>query len=682
MPQSYTPNKETDKKFLVYTSSAGSGKTYTLSRFFIKLLLKNNNPNYFRHIAALTFTNKAANEMKERIFSNLLLLSLDIYEDEKQAKDAQNLLNDYSKFLQLSKEEIQEKSAKIVNEILHNYSDLTVQTIDKFTHKIVRPFARDLDISPDFSIELGEDDIIKKSVELMLQKSSGDEYLSKILLDFAYYKVDEGKRFQSFEDDLFQLADVFKKEEAINFLKDYRENTLQFFFEKKDEIKIKLKNVKQQIIQSASDAVKLIKSANIDVNDFYQSKSGVGVFFEKIAQENMPESINSYVVKAHEENIWYSSSSKNSAEIDAISSKLGEYLAEILKNLPTYYNYAFLYARIFPTALLNEVEKIIEEVKDSQNSLTISDFNKLISNLIATSHLSVPFLYERIGERYNHYLLDEFQDTSVLQWNNMLPLVDDSLSKGNENLLVGDAKQAIYRFRNGDVEQFVSLPKLPHKPNENYDFFEKSLERNIQKESLKTNYRSYSTIIEFNNLLFSELIKRLNDYQKEIYKDVAQEKTDKHGGYVNVEFYEDEDFTEAGKNFTLSAIKNAQNSGFNPNEIAVLVRKRKDINAIAEFLIQNNVEVVSEESLKLTYSKDVKKIIESFKLLINPNDSLQAMHFLLLLNPTIESSQLFELLNKKHLENYIEEHYQINHQLLNLSVLNAIDRLAFLLQLE
>ncbi|MFP5471984.1 MAG: 3'-5' exonuclease, partial [Bacteroidia bacterium] len=181
----------------------------------------------------------------------------------------------------------------------------------------------------------------------------------------------------------------------------------------------------------------------------------------------------------------------------------------------------------------------------------------------------------------------------------------------------------------------------------------------------------YSTIIEFNNLLFSELIKNLNDYQKEIYKDVAQEKTDKHGGYVNVELYEGDEFVEKGKNFTLSSIKNALNSGFNPNEIAVLVRKRKEINAIAEFLIQNNIEVVSEESLKLTYSQDVKKIIESFKFLNNPNDSLQAIQLLLLLKPTIESHQIFELLDKKQLENYIEEHYQINHQLLNLSVLNA-----------
>jgi ATP-dependent exoDNAse (exonuclease V) beta subunit len=247
------PNNADNKKFIVYTSSAGSGKTYTLSRFFIRLLLQNDNPSYFRTIAALTFTNKAANEMKERIFNNLVVLSQDVSKitDEKKRNETSRLLNDYSSYIGISKEKIQEQSAKIVSEILHNYTDLTVQTIDKFTHKIIRPFSRDLNISPDFSIELGEDDIIKKSVDLLLQKSSGDEFLSKILLDFAYYKVEEGKRFQTFEDDLNSLASVFKKEDAISYLNNYREYTLSFFFEKKQEIKQKLTDVTKLITSEA-----------------------------------------------------------------------------------------------------------------------------------------------------------------------------------------------------------------------------------------------------------------------------------------------------------------------------------------------------------------------------------------------------------------------------------------------
>lgn len=682
MTQSSNPNNTSDKKFLVYTSSAGSGKTYTLSRFFIKLLLKTNNPSYFKHIAALTFTNKAANEMKERIFSNLLLLSLASFESEEQKKDAQKLMNDYVYFLQISREEIQDKSEKIVNEILHNYSDLTVQTIDKFTHKIVRPFSRDLDISPDFSIELNEDDIIKKSVELMLQKSSDDELLSKLLLDFAYFKVDEGKRFQSFEDDLLKLANVFKKEEAIEFLKDYKENTLQFFFHKKDEIRQQLLAVKKKMNDAAISAVLLINEAGLSWKDFAYAGSGVGMFFQKIANEDYTANVGKRVLDALLDDAWYSKNSIRASEIDAISPKLKEYLSVIVNEFPNYYNYSFLYKRIFPTALLNEVEKIIDDVKDSQNILTISDFNKLISNLIATSHLSVPFLYERIGERYNHYLLDEFQDTSVLQWNNMLPLIDDSLSKGNENLLVGDAKQAIYRFRNGDVEQFVSLPNLPHKPNKNYELFEKTLERNIQKETLQTNYRSYSNIIEFNNLLFSELTKNLNDYQKEIYKDVAQKTTSKEGGYVNVQFYEGGEFSDEALNFTLNSIYKSLEAGFKPNEIALLVRNRKEISKLAELLVQNNIEVVSEESLKLTYSEDVKKIIECFKFIVNPNDSLQTTQLLFLLEPEIESKKVYDLLSSKKIQSYVDEKFCVNQKLLQHSTLTAIDKLSNLLSLN
>ena len=669
------PNNEDSKKFIVYTSSAGSGKTYTLSRFFIRLLLQNDNPSYFRTIAALTFTNKAANEMKERIFNNLVVLSQDVSKitDEKKRTETFRLLEDYSSYIGISKEKTQEQSAKIVSEILHNYTDLTVQTIDKFTHKIIRPFSRDLNISPDFSIELGEDDIIKKSVDLLLQKSSGDEFLSKILLDFAYYKVEEGKRFQTFEDDLNGLASVFKKEDAISYLNNYREYTLSFFFDKKQEIKHKLADVTKLITSEAKQAVSLFKSKGIDALDFYYTKSGVGVFFEKIANGDVPNSINSSVLKALEEDKWYTDNKHSSAAlIDEISPALKQHLAIIVEHLPNYFNMQFLYARIFPTALLNEIEKIINDVKESQNILTISDFNKLISELINSSHLSVPFLYERIGERYNHYLIDEFQDTSVLQWNNLLPLIDDSLAKGNANLLVGDGKQAIYRFRNGDVEQFVQLPKLINKSNENYHHFENTLERNFKKETLATNYRSYSNIIEFNNELFKAIYPSLNPYQQKIYEDVAQKSSGKNGGYVNVQFYEGKTFKDEAKEYTLTAIKDALNCGYNLSDMAVLVRTRNEINDVAEYLVSNAIEVISEESLKLTYSKDVRVVVEYFKLLVNPSDVLQAVSLLMALAPNLNTQELHNLLKEKTVWKFLQDEYSVYKSNVQFSVFEAM----------
>ena len=199
MTNNYNLNNTSTGNFVVYSSSAGSGKTYTLTRFFIRLLLKSKDPKYFRTIVAITFTNKAANEMKERIFQNLVLLSKDDSEfaDKKSLQEARNLRSDYVSFIGISEENLKEKSKQIVSEILHNYTDLTVQTIDKFTHKIIRPFARDLDVSPDFNIELGEDEILSKSIDVLLQNTGKDEFLTQILLDFAEFKIDEGKRYQT-----------------------------------------------------------------------------------------------------------------------------------------------------------------------------------------------------------------------------------------------------------------------------------------------------------------------------------------------------------------------------------------------------------------------------------------------------------------------------------------------------
>ncbi len=686
MDNSYNLNNANDKKFIVYTASAGSGKTYSLSRFYIKLLLLSENPSYFRTIAALTFTNKAANEMKERIFDNLVVLSQDVNQlsDERERKQAKELLEDYSLYIGIPKEQIQEKSQKIVSNILHNYSDLTIQTIDKFTHKIIRPFSKDLNISPDFSIELGEDDIIAKSIDLLLQKSAGDKFLSKILIDFAYHKVEEGKRFQTFEKDIVDLANVFKKEDAIEFLKDYREFSVSFFFDKKHQLKERINALEKLLKSEGEKATSLFQSKGISSEDFYFSSKGVGVFFEKMAQGDFTVNVNSYILEALENNKWYTKQNSISAAIDSISKDLLKHLTVITKLLDEYNNVKFLYTRIFPTAVLSEIEKIIEDVKQSQNILTISDFNKLISELINSSHLSVPFLYERIGERYNHYLIDEFQDTSILQWNNLLPLIDDSLSKGNANLLVGDGKQAIYRFRNGDVEQFIKLPKLPHKPNSSYQFFENTLERNYQKNVLEKNYRSYSKIIEFNNYLFRSISNELNAYQKSIYEDVEQKHTDKIGGYVDVEFYEGKEFKESSLQYTLEAIHKATSCGYNLSDITILVRTRKEINEIAEFLISNNVEVVSEESLKLTYSKGVRALIEYLKLLSTPSDIMFGVQLIQTLNPLISSNELFEIISSKSVWKYLEDAYGIRQDNIQQSIFDAITfaEIAFLIDKE
>lgn len=674
MPNPLNLNTNSEGKFIVYSSSAGSGKTYTLTRFFIKLLLSQKDPKYFRTIVAITFTNKAANEMKERIFENLILLAEDFKDnsDENRAKEAQNLLDDYAAFIGLSKEEIKVKSKLIVSEILHNYSDLTVQTIDKFTHKIIRPFAKDLDISPDFNIELNEDDILTKSIDVLLEGTGKDELLTKVLIDFAEFKIDEGKRYQDFERDISELCQVFKKEDAIKYIQGYKEHSVSFFFDKKEELKKQVRKLSKEIENLGKVGLSLMADNGVSVNDFYQSKSGVGALFQNIYLAKFP-TLNSYHLKAIEEDIWYTKSSTKQDEIDGIKDRLRTFMLEYVEFYKHYKTTNFIYARIFPTALLNEVEKLIVEVKEKQNILTLSDFNKMISALINSSYLSVPFLYERIGERYNHYLIDEFQDTSVLQWNNLLPLVDDSLAKGKENLIVGDGKQAIYRWRNGDVEQFVKLPALPHKPNENYNFIEDSLKREFNPDSLNTNYRSYSNIIEFNNVLFEQIRTFLNPYHDSIYKDVSQLANSKKGGYVYADLIDNKDYDGIALENVVKYVDRAISNGFEQKDICIIVRGNKVIKPIAELLIQNNFEVVSDESLRLTSSQDIKNIL-SFMFFINDQkDHKAAVNLAYALFPNHSPEEKHKLIKNRTLWGKIQADYNCDNSLFNLPIFELLN---------
>jgi ATP-dependent exoDNAse (exonuclease V) beta subunit len=246
----------------------------------------------------------------------------------------------------------------------------------------------------------------------------------------------------------------------------------------------------------------------------------------------------------------------------------------------------------------------------------------------------VPFVYERIGEKYDHYLIDEFQDTSVLQWNNLLPLVHNTLSKGMFNMLVGDAKQAIYRFRSGDVEQFVELPEV-HKKIFRYDEQDEkalllSLKDNFNEKFLNVNYRSKSEIVSFNNDFFKQLSDNLAsdskyvDFKK-VYESVFQNiKPGNIGGYISLEFLETEKTDEQDPNLIRikGIVDELQDSGYNLKDIAILCRKNKDANEVARFLIGNDIKVVSNESLLLSSSREVKFIIDLTVFLLNPANML------------------------------------------------------------
>ena len=281
---------------------------------------------------------------------------------------------------------------------------------------------------------------------------------------------------------------------------------------------------------------------------------------------------------------------------------------------------------LYPVAVLNEIEKVMDEYKSENNIVLISEFNKRIADIVLSE--PVPFIYERLGEKYKHFLIDEFQDTSVLQWLNLLPLIDNSLSEGNFNMVVGDGKQAIYRWRSGEVEQFAKLPKIYKKKNDPVLIQrEQSLERNYQPEVLEHNYRSRAEIVDFNNDFFAEISEILPEGYRLIYSDLKQ-KFDKEntGGFVQIEFpgKNNEELTFA--DFNLQRIKETiddlQADEFNLKDIAILCRSNKNASLIAGYLLENDINVVSSESLLLSNSAQVKFLIAVIKAMVDPYDRI------------------------------------------------------------
>ena len=439
--------------FQIYHSSAGSGKTYTLSLSFIALALKGNSfgyKNYYRRILAITFTNKAAAEMKERVLKYLNVLS--------SKRDIDGILNWLLENTQLDKDEIFNRSKDIHLDILHNYSDLAISTIDKFTYKIVRTFALDLGLSQNFELEMDNRKIIQPVVALLLNKishSGGD--LSSTLVNFALQKVEDGKS-GNIENDLEEFSEQLFKENAKNFTTTNKSKLSSY------------KKISEKLYSEKNNLSAKIKELSKDVSIFFDKhnltkdcfKSGIfynHFILKLVDRDDSKWRPTATLLQNISNDIWYAKSTREEHKdlVDSTKHHLINFFDMLMDLLTHYYSVKAVLKNIYSTALLSELTNEMISFKKENNIEHISEFNKKIHQIVTQQPSS--FIYERIGERYNHYLIDEFQDTSLLQWQNILPLVTDSLDIG-KTMLVGDGKQSIYRWRGGEVQQFSKLPEI------------------------------------------------------------------------------------------------------------------------------------------------------------------------------------------------------------------------------
>ncbi|MFZ4680383.1 MAG: UvrD-helicase domain-containing protein [Flavobacterium sp.] len=610
--------------FSLYDASAGSGKTYTLVKEYLKIILVSKKPDAYRNILAITFTNKAVHEMKSRV-----LESLSQFTKENPSEKALQLMQDISSDTGLSLNAITEKAKSIIKNLIHNYAAFDISTIDKFTHKVIRAFAHDLNLPITFEVSLDTEILLTEAVDAIIAEAGNDEELTKLLVDFTMEKTDDDKSWD-ISREIMETGKLILNENNREEITHFDNKKITDFIVIKNKLTELTKELETACVDLANEALLLIENNRIDTNSF-----PYGTFPKHLNFLREKDSrANNYRFREFDD-IKIKKDAKDKAIIESIIPTLLEILDSIYIKIEKLLFYKAFLKNITPLSLLNTLSNKLTEIQKEQGILSITEFNKLIHDQIQNQ--PAPFIYERLGEKYKHFFIDEFQDTSEMQWQNLIPLIDNATSSEDLHgergslLIVGDPKQSIYRWRGGKAEQFIELSKDINPFN------------NPEKElfSLKTNWRSYSKIIDFNNEFFGFIANEFahNDY-KDLYKNhTYQEENNKKGGYVNISFLPKSEKADYGEEenlakvemyllATLDRIQKVKANGFSYKDIVILTRKKDNGIAIANYLTQHGIPILSSESLLIGSSSEVQCIVAVLYNLKNNNDRESKANFL------------------------------------------------------
>ena len=610
--------------FAIYDASAGSGKTYALVKEYLKIILTAHKNDAYRNILAITFTNKAVHEMKSRIVGSLS----EFAKDEPSAK-ALDLMQDLAADTALSIIQIKTKSQQIIKHIIHNYAAFDISTIDKFTHKVIRAFAHDLGLPMTFEVTLDTENLLIEAVDAIIAQAGEDEILTKLLIDFTMEKTDDDKSWD-ISREILETGKLVLNENNRNEIVHFHDKSISDFIAVKEKLVQVCAALEKENATLAEASLSLIDKNGIDLKSF--SRGTFPNHLQSIADGKFNPKNKMF---REFDDIAINKTAKDRALIENIIPDLLQTLLEIYTNFEKRNFYKAFLKNITPLSLLNTVSNELAKIQNEQNVLSITEFNAIIHREIQNQ--PAPFIYERLGERYRHFFIDEFQDTSEMQWQNLIPLIDNALAGQDDSgqkgtlMIVGDPKQSIYRWRGGKAEQFIELSK-DQNPFSNP---EKKLEH------LDKNYRSYSQVIEFNNDFFQFLSNEFSnaDY-KDLYENHSRQKiNNKVGGYVNISFLpkieeqeteDDEVLDKTGQYVlaTLNTIQKVLNEGFEYKDIVILTRKRSQGIAIANYLTEQSIPLLSSETLMIQNATEVRLIIHILKYLKNSSDLESKANFL------------------------------------------------------
>ena len=600
-----------DKKPLtIYRASAGSGKTFRLAVEYIKLVV--NNPACYRKILAVTFTNKATEEMKMRILSQL-------YGIHYGLESSRGYLEKVCEELGQSESFVRKQAMIALEYLLHDYSGFRVETIDTFFQSVLRNLARELQLTANLRIGLNDYQVEELAVDQMIEDLTTQDLLLQWIMKYIMDNISDDRSWniigqvKSFGRTIFR--DYYKAEsKALNTVIQQKD-----FFERYAETLIAFrKNARSRMAEISEAFFEVIDREGLTVEDFSYGKSGVAGIFQKLRDGVFDQDVvTKRVIDAQgDAEKWISKTKKNRlALLNLVEGELLPILNFALQERELQYrkfqSAELTLRHLNQLRLLSSIEQKVRALNEEQNRFLLSDTQQLLHSLIEGS--DSPFIFEKIGTQLEHIMIDEFQDTSTVQWQNFKVLLEETMShEGTENLIVGDVKQSIYRWRSGDWRLLENIQQQ----------FSNAAQR-LQFHTLKTNYRSCKRVVDFNNCFFKNAAESL---EAAAYHDVEQELPNgrPEEGWVQIRLLPKEDYEEQTMNQLVEWVDELLAAGVPANEIAILVRTNKFIPLIANhFLaVRPSLTLVSDEAFRLDASQAVVTLVQAMRLLTHPDDSI------------------------------------------------------------
>ena len=610
------------KPLTVYKASAGSGKTFTLATEYIRLIVKN--PTSYKNILAVTFTNKATEEMKMRILSQL-------YGIWKALPESDSYLKKIVEKTGFEPKLIRDRAGQGLANLLHNYNYFRVETIDTFFQSVLRNMARELDLTTNLRIGLNDVQVEELAVDQLIADLSTTDVILQWIMKYVMESISDDKSWNVISQIKRFGCTIFKDEykEVCQELKRKMEEK-GFFEQYTTQLREIKKAAEKRMIQIGESFFENLEGEGLSIDDLANKNRGIAGFFLKLQKGVFDPSIENATVANCLENPekWCAKTHPQREFITSLAEGvLGDILRFAVAERPVQwklYKSADLTLRhLNQLRLLGSIEEKVRELNENNNRFLLSDTQQLLHALIEGS--DSPFIFEKIGTQLEHVMIDEFQDTSTVQWQNFRVLLDEAMShEDGSNLIVGDVKQSIYRWRSGDWRLLNDIEQQFN-------------QQQIETLPLKTNYRSERNVISFNNHFFSQAAELEYQSQRDInceeaeqlkraYADVMQEIPEgrKDAGEVFVTLLPTEDYQAATLQQMADAISELRSRGVPQKDIAILVRMNNQIPMIAHYFQEqmSEVTIVSDEAFRLEASVAVKLLVSALRLLTHPDDLL------------------------------------------------------------